>query len=83
MEINIQRRKTIISYFIFGPTFLFLSHTITEVFTKAKISWFLYMNSFYNDFIAINLDLKSQEMRKIEENPKIGCRLSLVPSVEE
>ena len=41
------------------------------------------MNSFYNDFIAINLDLKSQEMRKIEENPKIGCRLSLVPSVEE
>ena len=31
----------------------------------------------------MNLDLKSQEMKKFQENLKIGCRHSLVTSVQE
>ena len=83
VKVNMQWRKTIISYFIFGPIFFSLSQTIIEVITKANIRWFLYMNSFYNNFSAMNLDLKSQEMRKFKENLKIGFRRSLVPSVQK
>ena len=39
-----------------------------------RIGWFLYMNSFYNNFSGMYLDLKSQEMRQFKENLKIGCR---------
>ena len=77
MKVNMQRRKTAISYLTFCNTFLFLSCAIIEVTTKATIRWFLYMNLFYNNFGAINLYLKSQEMRKFQENLKIGCRHSL------
>ena len=31
----------------------------------------------------MNLDLKSQEMRKFKENLKIGFRLNLVPNVQK
>ena len=31
----------------------------------------------------MSLDLKSKEMKKFEENLEIGCRISLVPSIQE
>ena len=41
------------------------------------------MNSFYSNCSAMNLDLKSQEMRKFKENLKIGFRLNLVPNAQK